>query len=558
VPPRTPTEKILATIWAEVLELQQVGIHDNFFSIGGDSIMSLLVISKAHSHGLTVSTRDLFESQTIERLAPRVGRERPEQQGLVEGTVTLTPIVHRFLEQSLAHPSHFNQSVLLQASGSLDEAALNACVTALLLHHDALRLRLEPHAQSWRLWLSGVPEDGTPVTRIDLSAIPAERHSETLTRVSAQAQASLDIRSGPLVRVIWFDSGPTGAHQLLIISHHLAVDGVSWRILLEDLERAYSQYRDGGQIELPAKTTSFQDWSRKLAEYARLPVLEAERPYWSRLARYQPAALLLPRALQSANTFGSRREVTLELSEQETADLLQRVPAAYHTSLDDVLLTALAIAHQEETAEPVLFIDLESHGREDLFTDVNLSRTVGWFTALYPVMLEIPGTDLPLECLKSIKEQLRAVPHHGIGFGLLRYLCPDPGVNSEMEGIARPRLCFNNLGQFQARQTTQSLFKPRALSARDTQDPGALRSYELEVQAWMMEGQLNIQFIHGAQLQSAGQLSALISRFSGALRQLISLCSQPTIRGFTPSDFPGTQLEQQELDELLERFDVPL
>ncbi|HEX6290946.1 MAG TPA: amino acid adenylation domain-containing protein, partial [Herpetosiphonaceae bacterium] len=385
VGPRTDAEHQLAAIWAELLGLERVSVHDNFFALGGDSILSMQIIARASQAGLRLSPKQIFQYQTIAQLAPvaQPSLEPAAEQGIVTGPVPLTPIQHYFFALDLPEPQHFNQAVLLQVQQPLDPALLEQAVQHLVAHHDALRLRVTPTPTGWQQRIVG-PDDAAIVTTIDLASLPPDEQLTAITAAAAELQASLDLSAGPLLRVAAFDLGPGQPARLLLVIHHLAVDGVSWRILLADLEASYRQLSQGSAVVLPAKTTSFKAWAERVTAYAQSAALHDELAYWRAAARFPVAPMPVDRA-DGANTVASVERIELVLSADDTSRLLHEVPRVYHTRINDVLLAALALAWAQWAQSPVLRLDLEGHGREDLFDEVDLSRTVGWFTSIFPV-----------------------------------------------------------------------------------------------------------------------------------------------------------------------------
>ncbi|MGW2715712.1 condensation domain-containing protein, partial [Streptomyces sp. NPDC001356] len=438
--PRTEPERVLAGIWADLLGLEQVGVDDNFFMLGGDSILSIQVVSRARAAGLTLSPRDLFRHPTVAELAA-AGGAAPAVAGTgpVAGPADLTPIQHWFLDPRPAHPDFFNQSVVIETAGPVDEDALRRALTALWTHHDALRARFVPDGGT-----SCVPDGGrrqdvaaadSPVP--DLLQVHDARAEELVT---AAAHAGLRLDTGPLFTARLFTADASRPARLLLIAHHLVVDGVSWRILLEDLETAYRQAASGQPVRLPARTTSAREWARRLRAHA--DVFAAGRAYWEEAAR--ACADPLPVDGDGGTTTAGTREVTVRLDRDRTDALLRRVPGVYRTRVDDVLLTALGRVLADWTGRDTVAVGLEGHGREDqLFEDVDLSRTVGWFTSLHPVALTVPAGDWGT-ALKSVKEQLRAVPDRGLGYGVLRHLARD----ATLTGTPTPGVSFNYLGRF--------------------------------------------------------------------------------------------------------------
>ena len=582
--PRTPVEEILTQVWEQVLGIERVGIHDNFFELGGDSLLSIQVIAKAHQAGVQLTPKQMFQHQTIADLATvadTTGAIQAEQ-GLVVGSLPLTPIQHSFFEQNLLDPHHWNQSLLLEVEPDVDPKLLEQAVQQLSIHHDALRLRFIQTESGWQQ-INANSDDLVPFSYVDLSNLPPEKQKFALETAATELQSSLNLSQGPLIRAAFFKLGEKTSRLLLII-HHLAVDGVSWRILVEDLQTIYQHHTqanasDTGTLALPLKTTSFKQWSQQLLEYARskallqldqglrtstscrdmaLPcpydrishsLINCVSPvdYW--LAEARKSVSRLPVDFPGgSNTVGSARILSVSLSVAETKALLQKVPAAYRTQINDVLLTALVQAFAQWTGEQSLLVNLEGHGREEIFDNVDLSRTVGWFTSVFPVLLL--GDSDPGEALKAIKEQLRSIPHRGIDYGILRYLSNDPFIVESLRSLPQAQVCFNYLGQFD--QTLSSpLFnwssEPRGIE-RSLRD---YRSELLEINGFVVGGQLQLDWTYSQSVHHQSTIEALAQGFIEALRSLIAHCQSPEAGGYTPSDFPLAKLDQQTLDELL-------
>ncbi|HCF27707.1 MAG TPA: non-ribosomal peptide synthetase, partial [Cyanobacteria bacterium UBA11049] len=552
VAPRTPEEEQLAKIWAEVLGLKQVGIDDNFFELGGDSILSIQVISKANQAGLQLTPKHLFEYQTIAQLAAvaETTNSIKTETGLVTGEVPLTPIQHWFFAHNLPDPQHWNQSVLLEVRQNLDFQILEQVVKRSLQHHDALRLRFQPTENGWQQ-INAAPDEIVPVTRLDLSGRSEAEQEEAIASTAAELQASLNLSAGPLMRVAYFDLGKDKLARLLIIIHHLVVDGVSWRILLEDLQTAYQQLSQGEEIQLPAKTTGFKQWAEKLSEYAYSPGLRSELEYWQNQTQKQ--IIYLPTDFsenQNANTVASARTVSVSLSSEETQALLQEVPKAYQTQVNDVLLTALVQACAQWTGDNLLLLTLEGHGREDIFPEVNLSRTVGWFTAQFPVLLSLGDAFSPGDTLKTIKEQLRNIPQNGINYGVLKYL----NQNSNLQVTPQPQLKFNYLGQFDQVLPDSSIFQLADQTTGPNRSLQGSRSHLLEIDGMVTSGKLQLNWIYSQNIHHPTTIERLAESFIEALRRLIAHCQSQEAGGYTPSDFPEAELSQTELDKLLAKI----
>ncbi|MBE9170902.1 amino acid adenylation domain-containing protein [Pleurocapsales cyanobacterium LEGE 06147] len=376
IAPHTTTEKVLAKIWAKILRLEQIGIHDNFFELGGDSILSMQIIARVNQAGLQLTPKQLFEYQTIAELAvvASINPSIQAEQGLVTGKVPLTPIQHWFFAQNLPESHHWNQSILLEVRQALDPVLLEQAVQKLLEHHDALRLRFIHQKIGWQQFGAN-PDEVIPFTLLDLSTVAATEQEATISTTAAELQTSLNLSTGPLMRVAYFNLGADKSGRLLLIIHHLAVDGVSWRILLEDLQTIYQQFSQGQASQLPAKTTSFQHWAKRLTDYSQSQAVQKELGYWLNISHDHIPHLPVDFS-GGENTLAKARTISVTLSQEETQTLLQVVPAAYQTQINEVLLTALVQAVGQWTGTHSLLVDLEGHGREEIFDDVDLSRTV--------------------------------------------------------------------------------------------------------------------------------------------------------------------------------------
>ncbi|MEU4770393.1 condensation domain-containing protein, partial [Actinosynnema sp. NPDC023794] len=510
VAPRTPVEAVLADVFAEVLGAARVGVRDNFFALGGDSILGIQVVTRARRAGLVLTSRDIFAHQTIAAIAPHVTRDLPPtaDQGAVTGEAPLTPIQRWFLDGHAGpprnvEPQHFDQSVVVDLDPDLDVPALRTALTALVEHHDALRTRFEGDRQ-----VVG------PVTGADPLALD-----------------HFDLTRGPLLRAEVLDGG-----SVRLTAHHLVVDGVSWRVLVEDLTTAYRQARAGETVRVGRKTTSFRDWAIRLADHA-VHGFDAELAHWTAVAA-TPTDIPVDRT--GPNTVGSQREVTVRLTASETDALLRDVPGVYRTQVNDVLLTALGRVLADWTGRPRVLVDLEGHGREELFADVDLSRTVGWFTTVFPVALDLPDGGWG-EALKSVKEQLRAVPGRGLGYGALRHL-------ARTAPACDPKVSFNYLGRFDADQ------RDLQLSA----DPGAPRPHLLDVVGQVRGDRLEFSFHYSEHAHDRDTVAHLADGFAAALRGIVAHCAEPGTGGRTPSDFPLARLTQAEVDLITGEDAYPL
>ncbi|MFF2810183.1 amino acid adenylation domain-containing protein [Streptomyces sp. NPDC058000] len=583
--PRTAREETLCRIFAEVLNLPRVGVDDSFFALGGDSILSIQVISRARNEGIVLTAREIVRHQTVEALAalaaglPAAAAEDPQD---AVGTLPPTPIMH-WLRELDAPVDGFNQSMVLQVPAELAQQQLVDVVQSLLDHHDALRMRLTELPADDGAGLPGWEHEVLPsgkvaaedcVRRIDAEGLHGAELADLMAAEGERARARLRPREGAMVQVVWFDAGPAAPGRLLLTLHHLVVDGVSWRILLPDLAAAWRAVAAGGQPSPERTGTSLRQWARQLSAAAQRPERLAELPLWTgMLATKEP--LLGSRPLDRTRDLGSTtRSLTLTLPAPTTTALLTTVPEAFHARIDDILLTALALAVVDrrrgrgEAGSQVL-IDLEGHGREEIVPGVDLSRTVGWFTSLYPVRLDPgpfdrdevwaggPGMG---QVVKQIKEQLRAVPDHGIGFGLLRHL--NPTAAAELSGLPTPQIGFNYLGRLTVAEggATADWDLDADAPTPPGADPRMPAGHALVINAVtedLPDGpRLSATWNWPRDLLAEQDVHAFAESWFAALTALVAHCEDPNAGGLTPSDLSLESLSQDEIDDLEAELDT--
>ncbi len=571
--PRTPQEELLCALFAEVLGLERVGIDDNFFALGGDSIMSIQLVSRARKAGLIITPRAVFQHQTIAALAgvaTFVDATAVAVPDLATGALPATPIM-RWLAELGGPIERFNQAMLLQVPAGLREEHLIAALQAVLDHHDALRLRLDRAAgNEWSLVVApaGAVPAASCIRRIDIAGLADDARRGCIAAAAQAAEGRLAPAAGVMVQAVWFDAGAQDAGRLLLTIHHLAVDGVSWRILLPDLAAAWAAIARGEEPALPARGTSLRRWAQRLAVEAQDEGRVGELSFWSGMLS-APSLSLVDGALDPArDTAGTAGHLTLTLPASLTGALLTRLPAAFHGGINDVLLSGLVVAVADwcrrrgrgagRGSGQAVLLDLEGHGREEIFADVELSRTVGWFTSLFPVRLDPGALDLEEalaggaalgRVVKSLKEQLRALPDNGLGYGLLRYL--NGQTASQLAGLAAPQLGFNYLGRFAAAGSADwgAAFEAVRLGGGDLP-----LAHALEVNALTLDdaegSKLTATWTWAPALVSEDAVRDLAERWFRALEALVRHGSAPGAGGRTPSDLPLVALTQAEIERL--------
>ncbi|MFD7093220.1 condensation domain-containing protein, partial [Streptomyces sp. NPDC059896] len=548
--PRTESERVLCGVWAEVLGLERVGIEDNFFDLGGDSIISLQVVSRARRAGLALSSRDVFLHPTVLTLASavQVSDDRADtlaEQGALSGRVPTLPAREWFFDTHTEAPAHFNLSVAVALAPDLDAHALRAAVAAVLAHHDALRMTFGVGADGGRDadYRAAVSVD-TVFEVHDLSdALDADTRWHALV---LGAQSGFDLENGPLVRVVLGRQGPgPGGARLAVIAHHLVMDGVSLRVLMEDLSTAYERIVAGRQPDLGPKGTSVRQWAARLAEHTARGGFDDQIPYWRSVTEGAVTRLPVDHT-DGHNTVASQRAVSVELTTEQTRALLHDVPSVYRTQSNDVLLAALARTLRTWTGHDRIAVNLEGHGREEIFDDTDLTRTVGWFTSIYPVALALPGHgDDWAAAIKQVKEQLRAVPHRGVGYGALRYLSGAPA------GELDPRISFNYHGQFDvAGDTTDGLLREALPGEGGDHAPAERRPHLLDVVGAVQDGRLVFSWIYSADTYREETVRGVAEDFTAELVAFVEHCAEPGTGGCTPADFPLVRLDQTEVDRI--------
>ncbi|CCH98921.1 non-ribosomal peptide synthetase [Microcystis aeruginosa] len=552
--PGTEKERILAAIWQRVLGLKNISINDNFFELGGDSILAIQIIAQANQAGLQITPKQLFSHQTIAQLATVAERVSVNQttQDLVIGHVPLTPIQKWFFEQNLPERHHFNQSILLEVPNNLQPDLLKKTISKLLYHHDALRLRFVHKGEQWQQNHSD-DCNNFAFEKVDLSHLSCDEQLTKMAEISEVQQRVLNLEEGPLMAVVFFALGESG--KMLIVIHHLAVDGISWRIILEDFVTIYQQLETQKPLQLPPKTSSFKTWAEELQNYAKTPEFYAQFKYW--LNRDFPSISPLPLDRQGeaqSNIVAHAKTVSFTLTEEQTRLLLQEVPQAYNTQINDILLTALVQAFGHWTGNYGLLLDMEGHGRENVIESVNLSRTVGWFTSIFPVFLTLENLHHPGECLKSIKEQLRQIPNRGFDYGIGYYLNSDLTIQSPLKNYPKAQVSFNYLGQFTSHQIGEIGWKLSQESTGSIHSPLGQRSHLIAIHGIVVDGQLDMEWQYSENFHHQTTIKNLAAAYRDSLESLINHCLSVE-GGYTPSDFPDADLNQVELDELLSELD---
>ncbi|MCP5102324.1 MAG: AMP-binding protein, partial [bacterium] len=442
--PANEIEITIRKIWSDVLAVEGIGMEDNFFELGGDSIKAVQIASRMSDRELSVNAKDILEFQTIDQVILNVDFDKEKKvydQGIIKGTKKASPIESWFFENNFKHPHYFNQSVLLEFEEEIDREIMAKCFKTLIEHHDGLRLNADPNKKS--LFYNNRHLEKA----IEIEVFDIPDGEEKIKEIGKKIKSSFDIQDSLLIKPAIIKLG-TGKQKLLITAHHLVIDGVSWRILLEDLYNLYRGFLNGEEVTLPDKSASLTDWSESLREYSQTEALNEEIPYWNK-------AIMSDFSIETGNVspdglgvIKDREKTGFEMDQEQTDILSTGSRKTFNSDIEVLLITALGIALKEYTGSEEIVIETENHGRH--LEEVDLPRSIGWFTAMYPKLIVMDKEDLTGR-IKSIKEQLAKTPNKGIGYGILKY------ISGKLTSDFNSRVRFNYLGQFD-REVSNDIF----------------------------------------------------------------------------------------------------
>lgn len=543
--PRNGTEELLVNIWQEVLDMNQIGIHDNFFELGGDSIRAIQVSAGLSGYGFKMETGDIFNNPTIAELGNvLVPAGRKIDQKAVNGQVKLTPIQNWFFSQKFADFNHFNQSVMLSSSMGFNADIVEAVFTELIIHHDALRMVYKIVNEQVVQINRGLNDKYFDFVFYDL-----KNTGDFLSRIKTETEKlnmSMDLEHGPLVKLALFQT--SGTDYLAVAIHHLVVDGVSWRILLEDFQTVYNQIVSKQKITLPDKTDSFMDWAEVLYEFSTSKELLEQIKYWEELEKIN-CNTILKDYHSNTNMIKDGKEKEISLNCEQTGMLLKEVNKAYNTEINDILLTALGLALKEWTnGIDKIMINLESHGRENISKNIDISRTIGWFTSTYPVLIDVSDNSSINGAIKKTKETLKDIPLNGVGYGILRYLSSAcvPGFR-EIE--IKTEISFNYLGQLDSNFNTE-LFSMSNIPVGSMISPNAERKYLIDINGMVISDLMTFSFNYNGKEFEDQTIEKLTQLFKENLIKIIDHCTGKHEIEYSLSDFSDTELLSEDLDEI--------
>ncbi|HEY4326481.1 MAG TPA: amino acid adenylation domain-containing protein [Mucilaginibacter sp.] len=550
IAPGNEIEVAIAAVWQELLGADRVGIHDNFFELGGDSILTIQVVSRLRRLGYTVQPKDLFTYQTVAGLSAAIAKgiasAASGEQGTLKGTFGLIPIQQSYLEKEPAELSHFNQSVLLKIDKRVTAAVLQTALDSLRERHDALRLRFKKQDGLW--------EQEYALDHLELTVDALEEESnDTIARqintIADRYQRSLSITEGQLMRMVLIETPERETdNRLFVVIHHLAVDGVSWRVLLEDMEQLLTGLIDDKQVSLGTKSSSYRQWQAALIKYSGSKSLQAQRDYWERIvSSYKP--LPEDKKYTGEVLIKDLQPLQLKLSKEQTRQLLQEVPRVYHTEINDLLIAALAAALSNWSGGSDVVIGLEGHGREAINGEIDTSGTVGWFTSSYPVLLR--GETDAGRLIKGVKEELRRIPDKGLGYGVLKYI----SRAEALQGRDSWDLEFNYLGQLDTATSSGEWFSISTEQRGSETSGEQLSSTRVSINSHIFDRELVFNWSYSKVHYTPETISKVAADYIDQLQRLITHCIErgKTAEVYTPSDYGlGAEVSYQELDDFLE------
>ncbi|MEJ7558099.1 MAG: amino acid adenylation domain-containing protein [Pedobacter sp.] len=554
--PRNLVETHLVEIWNDLLDAQQISIEDNFFELGGDSILTIQVVSRMRRLGYEVQPKDLFMFQTIAGLSAaiseRTGAKSSGEQGILSGSCDLLPIQQRYLELKPQAVSHYNQSVLIGLSKQLNRSIIEKALQQLVSHHDALRFSYTLLNGNWQ---QNYGLAKVELLTLDLSDAAPGHLSSLIENHANYIQQSLDINAGGVVKFLWIKTPEHESHnRLLFIIHHLAIDGVSWRILLEDLDLALTRIEANEPVDLGQKSSSYRQWANALHQFSQDRKLLSQQNYWLTIAG-NSQSLKYDKLSTGRATIFDTAQIKMCLGVEHTKYLLHNVSQAYQTEINDILMTALAITLCNWIGSEKIVIGLEGHGREHVQDNIDTSRTVGWFTTIYPVLLRIePGFDYG-DLIKSNKEQIRQIPDKGIGYGVLKYIAKEPLLQNKDPWD----IVFNYLGQVD-NVINKSEWFTAAIEATGTSENTSHEIVEtISVNGSIKRSNLCLTWRYSTAHFEEHTLQTLVNNYQLNLVKLIEHCVDQAGKGtvYTPSDYGlGSDISYRELDNFLEDNDT--
>ncbi|NER13683.1 hypothetical protein GWK08_09555 [Leptobacterium flavescens] len=536
------TEEILIKIWEEVLNFSPISVNDNFFEIGGDSILSIQIIAKARKAGIELQANQLFDNQTIAELAlfaKSQDANTETEEKAIEGQVELTPIQHWFFDTHKNAPHYWNQAVEVTGNKEPKRQQVEDYIKTLIRRHDAFRLSFRNTGSEWKAEV--LTQDKVNAFRyFDLSnAKDRDKQEQQINDLFVKVQEETRLEEGSLFKCLYFDCGDTQNNKVYLLAHHLVTDMISWKVIIKDLISL-----NGQTEELEKKTSSIKAWGDHLLKQSQSEKIQEEIAFW-KAQENDAAPLPQDFDIETSVVQESSIEVLTDSFDKEnTRTLLNEANTRYNTKVHELLICALQETICNWASSEHFCLGLEKHGRVSEATQPDISNTVGWFTSYFPLTFKREvGNDTGLK-IKSIKEKIRSVPNDGTGYGILRYISGEESLDQQ------PQVVFNYLGnQEDMNDETGLSFKE---ITEDTRSPESERNYKIEINAFVKEGKLQMNWSYSRELYKETTLSELTGAFKDNLQNIIKHCTSTDTEEYTPSDFPEAGLSQEDLDNLMQ------
>ncbi|WP_046759327.1 condensation domain-containing protein, partial [Kordia jejudonensis] len=550
--PRNELETSLVTLWQNLLNIPKIGIDDNFFELGGDSIITIQLVSRAKRAGFAFAPKDVFERQTIRKLSDYLQTKTKQhtisEQGMLEGEFEMLPIQRLFFEDEYPEMKHYNQSLLLSVEKTVSKENIATIVQALVERHDTFRLAFEKINDAWT---QRYTQKITPLHHKNLVDTPQKELAGNITEICKYYQDSFTLETADVVKFVYMETPvATQQNRLFIVAHHLTIDGVSWRIILDDINESLQQITAGKPIQLGKKGSSYRQFSNALASYANSNRMATQKYYWETIANNFTA---LPVDHEhEVSTLNDLENFRISLHKTATQALLKEVHTTYTTEMNDILLSALVQSVTTQFSVDTITIGVEGHGREDIFEEIDISNTVGWFTNVYPLVLKASNENTIPDLIKSTKEQLREVPEKGIGYGILRYMSTDTALQEKLANSTWD-IEFNYLGQLDNTLSENTWLSAANESPGENLHKNTPHKTRLNVNSFIADGELQLSFEYSKKSYNAETIKAIGTAYINVLEAIIAHCVAETAIVKTPSDYElHGKINYKELDTFFE------
>lgn len=537
----TNVEQELVKAMEEILGIENISMNDNYYQLGGDSIKAIQISSKLKNIGLDIKVKNILIYDSIKEIAASVEESQEAKvisQEQSHGIIEKTPITECFFKQQFSNENFYNQYVLLEYNSILEANKVKSAVNKLIEHHDGLRINYDKK-NSELYYNNEHLNESSGFKYLDLSQCFYEEEDKDVKKLIHKADINFDIENGLLFNVTMFNLG-NERQALLFTAHHLVVDGISWRIILNDFITILNHLSNLEAVKLPTKTHSFKEWAEALQEYSKKDFKE-EKTYWNSILNKK---FVYPIDFNGEDLVKTSSVLSYELDENIIDSLIKKANEIYNIEFNEVLIIALAITINKLTNNEDVVIELERHGREEINDFIDVSRTVGWFTSMYPAYFNVESREIDIN-IKSIKEQLRNIPIKGFNYGILKFL------NKELKEADNKYIRFNYLGDFDNIINEEILSKVNIEFGLESGKENSLTAL-IDISAMIVNKNLNLSFTYSNARFHEDTIQSFINSYAETLRLILDNCENKNLKEFTPSDFDAVDISQDDLDALFD------